>query len=187
MHAAGVVSDHAAQGASVVACGVRTKRQLVFFRGVSQTIEDHARLDPRYPALRIDLEDGGHVLREIEHHGDVAALSGERSSAAPAEDGRAIFASQRDGRDDIVDIAGKNHSDRNLAIVGSVGGVERAASVVEANVTAHVTAEGGGKSTCIHYGRFGGTREVGEVTWHLAGDASLRSCCRSACQSQLQR
>src|SRR5580692_4012515 len=185
MHAAGVVSYHATQGASVVARRVWTERQVVSFRGVPQTIEDHARLDPRYPALRIDLEDGGHVLREIEHHGDVAALSGERSSAAPAEDGRAIFASQRDSRDDIVDIAGQNHSDGNLAIVGTVRGVESAASIVEANLTTHVTAEGGGKSTCIHYGRFGGTREVGEVTWHLAGDASLMSCCRSACQSQL--
>src|SRR5580692_370083 len=169
MHAAGVVSYHATQGASVVARRVWTERQVVSFRGVPQTIEDHARLDPRHPAYRIDLEDGGHVFREIEDYGDVTALSGERSSAAPAEDGRAIFASQRDGRDDIVAVAGKNHSDGNLAIIGSVRGVESAAAIVEANLTTHVTAEGGGKSTCIHHGRSGSTREVGEVTWHVRG------------------
>src|SRR5580693_6686679 len=114
MHAAGVVSYHATEGASVVARWIRTKRQLVFFRGVPQTIEDHARLDPCNPARRIDLEYGGHVLREIEYYSHVAALSGERSSAAPAEDGRTIFTSQRDSRDDVVAVAGKDHSDGNL-------------------------------------------------------------------------
>ena len=110
----------------------------------------------------------GHVLGEIEHHGYVAALSGERSSAAPAEDGRAKFASQRDGRDNIVAIARKNHSDGNLAIVGSVSGVESAAAIVEANVTTHVTSQGRGKSTCIHDRRFGSTGELDEVTWHVS-------------------
>src|SRR5579864_1239544 len=108
-------------------CGVWTKGQMVFLGGVPQVVEDHARLHSRNASRWIDLGDLRHVPGEIEHHSDIAALSGEGGPAAPAEDGSAIFTSQGDGRNDIVGITGKNHSDGNLAIVGSVGGVKGAA------------------------------------------------------------
>ena len=44
-----------------------------------------------------------------------------------------MLARQRDGGDDVVRIAREDDADRNLAIVGGVGRVERARSVVESN------------------------------------------------------
>ncbi len=79
-----------------------------------------------------------HVLREIEDHGDVAALAGKRGAAAAAEDRSAILARQRDGGDDVIDIAGKNYADRNLTIVGAVGGVQGAAAGVETDFAAYL-------------------------------------------------
>ena len=145
MHAAGVVSDHAAQRASIMGRGVGSECQVMLFSSVTQAIEDNPRLNSCDPPRRIDLDDLGHVFREIEHHGDVAALSSQRSSTAPAKDGRTVFTSQRDGCNDIVRIARENDSDGNLAIVGSVGGIERACAVVETNVTTDVASEGGGE------------------------------------------
>ena len=60
--------------------------------GVAQRIEDDARLDAREPLRRIDLQDPVHVLREVEHDRDVAALAGEARAGAPRQDGRAIIA-----------------------------------------------------------------------------------------------
>src|SRR5579864_3919408 len=111
---------------------------MVFFRSIAQIIEDYARLYSRNSPHRINLHNLGHVLAEIENHGDVAALSGERSAAATAEDGRAKFTGKRDCRNNIVDIVRKNHSDGDLAVVGPVGCVESAAPVVEADFPTHV-------------------------------------------------
>ena len=169
VNAAGVVSDHAAQRASIMGCGIGTERQMMFFCRVAQMIENDSRLNSGNSPRRIDLEDIRHVLAEIEHYGDVAALSGERGSAAAAENGRAIFASQRDSREDIVDIARNNYSDRNLAVVGPIGGVEGAAAVVKAHFPAQRASESRGKCTCIDCGRFGSAGEFGEVPLHING------------------
>ena len=45
-------------------------------RLVSESIQYNPRLNPRYFLVWIDLEYPVYVLREIEHDGDVAALSG---------------------------------------------------------------------------------------------------------------
>src|SRR5580704_2109835 len=169
MHAAGVVSDHAAQRASIVGRGIRSECQMMLFGGIAQTIENHAGLNPCDPPHGIDFKNLGHVLRKIEDHDDIAALSCEGSSTAAAEDGRAEFTSQRNSCDDVVGVAGKNYSDGNLAIVGSVGGVEGAGAVVEANVTVDMTAQSGGERTCIHHCRFGSAGELGEVVLHAGG------------------
>src|SRR5271154_4596812 len=102
MHAAGVVANHATERASVVGCRVWTERQMVFFGGVAQTIEDDPGLDSRYAPRRINLDDVPHVPGEIEHYGNVAALPGERGAGAPAQYGRAIFSRQRNACDNIV-------------------------------------------------------------------------------------
>ncbi len=135
--AAGVVADHAADGAAVMAGGIGREGQMIFFGGVSEMIEDDSGLHARDAPLGIDLEDISHVLREIENDGDVAALSGERGAAAAAKERSTEVATNGDGRENIVGIARKNNADRNLAVVGAVGRVERAAAVVEADVPAH--------------------------------------------------
>src|SRR5271156_2064724 len=140
----------------------------MLFSGVSQTIKNDPRLNSRNPPYRIDLKNFRHVLGEIEHHGYVTALSGERSSTTPAKDGGAIFPSHRNGRNNIVGVARENYSDGNLAIVRSVGSVESAGSIVEANVATHVTSQRRGESACIHDRRLGCAGELGEVAWHVS-------------------
>src|SRR6266550_613824 len=119
-------------------------------------IQDHARLHSGKSPHRIDVQDCGHVLRHIEDHGDVAALSGERSSAPAAEKWSAIFASKGNGGDYVVVVAGKDYADRNLAVVGSVSGVEGASAVIETDFAANVAAEIGCQARRVHLYGFGG-------------------------------
>jgi hypothetical protein len=170
VHAAGIVSDHAAQRASVMSGGIRAERQMVFFRGVTKAIKNHTGLNPRNPSSWIDLDNVVHVAREIEHQSYVAALSGERGSATTTEERRAELTGYRHGGNDIVEIAGKDYSDGNLAIIGPIGRIESTASLVETYVTAHVPAQSGGKAAGIHSGGFGCAIELGEVTLHVGGE-----------------
>ena len=83
----------------------------------AQRVEHDAGLHAREPALRIELEDPVHVLREIEHDRDVAALAGEARAGAARQHRRAELAADRDGRRDVVGVAGHDEADRNLAVV----------------------------------------------------------------------
>ncbi len=105
--------------------------------GVAQRIEDDARLDAREPPGGIDLEDPVHVLREVEHDRDVAALAGEAGAGAARQHRRAEAAARGHRRDHIVCIAGNDEPDGNLPVVRAVGGVERAAPAIEAHLAAH--------------------------------------------------
>jgi hypothetical protein len=87
-----------------------------------------------------------HVPREIEDDGDVAALSGERCAAAAAKKRSVELAAQGDGGDHVVIVAGKNDADRDLAVIGAVGGIEGAAGGVEADIALKVGAEFFGES-----------------------------------------
>ena len=93
----------------------------------------------------VQLPDAVHVLREIEDHGDVAALSRQRRAAAAREDRRAVFARQSDGGDDVVGVARNHDADRHLAIVRGVGRVQRARAVVETNLAADFATKLGGE------------------------------------------
>jgi len=161
--AAGVIPNHPAKGAAVVGCGIWAEGQMMFFGGIAQIIENDSGLYSGNSPGGIDLKDPGHVLAEIENYGDIAALSGERRAAAAAEYGCAIFVGQGDGGDDVVGIARNNYSDGDLAVVGAIGGVERAAPVIETYFTTHVAGQCGGKFAGIDYGGSGSAGEFGEV------------------------
>ena len=163
MHAAGVVADHAAQGAAVVGGRIGPEGQVMFFGRVAQVVENHAGLDPGNAPLGIDLHDVAHVAGEIEHQGDVAALSGERSAAAAAQERSAILARERDRGDDVVGVAGKNYADGDLAIVGSVGGVEGAAAGIETDVAAQLTPQSLFQRDHVHHRGPGGVCNVYEI------------------------
>src|ERR1700741_540522 len=92
--------------------------------------------------VRIDLQDVSHVLREVEDHRDVAALSGEGSAPATAKERGAEFAANTDCRENVVSIARQNDANGNLAIVRAVCRVEGAAAVVELYVAANTSAQG---------------------------------------------
>ena len=85
MHAAGVIPDHAADGASAVGSGIGTEGELVLLSGGAQMIEDYARLNAGNALMRIELHNLGHILREVQNHSDITALTCERGPAAATE------------------------------------------------------------------------------------------------------
>jgi hypothetical protein len=144
--AAGVVADHAAESAAVVGGGIGAEGEVVFFGGGAEVIEDDSRLDAGRAANGIDFEDLIHVGGEIEDDGNVAALSGEGCASAAAEQRRAELAAECDRGLNIVRIARQHYSDRNLAVVGAVGGVESAGAAIEADFTANLFAQSFGQT-----------------------------------------
>ena len=62
-------------------------------------------------------------------------------------------AAKRDRCQNIVGIAGEHDSDGNLAVVGTVGGVERARTAVEADITAEPGAQSFGQTLGVNMGR----------------------------------
>ncbi len=83
VRSARIIADHSADGASAVSGRVRREGQLVDLGAVAQSIQNHARLNARESPLRINVQNAIHVLGEIEHHGNVAALAGEARAGAP--------------------------------------------------------------------------------------------------------
>ena len=61
---------------------------------VAKRVEHDARLHPRESIAGIELEDPVHVLREVEHDRDVAALAGEARAGAAREHRRAVLPAQ---------------------------------------------------------------------------------------------
>ncbi len=104
--AAGVVSDHAANGAAIMSGRVGCERQLMSFSLIAEGIEDNAGLHPGESLLRVELEDPVHVLGEIEHHGDIAALAGQAGACSARQDWGSVFAAGRHGSHHVGSIAG---------------------------------------------------------------------------------
>ncbi len=77
VNAAGVVADHAADGAAAVGGGIGREGEVEFFCGVADAVEDDAGLDVDGASDGVDGVHAVHVLREIEDDGGVAALTGE--------------------------------------------------------------------------------------------------------------
>jgi hypothetical protein len=145
MDAAGIVADHASQGAAVVGSGVGGEGEVMFFGGVAEVIEDDSGLYAGDAAGRVDFEDLRHVLGEIEDDGDVAALSGEGRASAAAEQGSVEFAAEGDGGEDVVGIVRENYPDGDLAVIGAIGSVESAGTGVKADFAANLAAQGLGQ------------------------------------------
>ena len=100
VHAAGVVADHAAQRAVIVGGGVRAEGEVVRLGRVAQGRRARSPAAPARGRSRgVDLQHAVQVLREVDHHGDVAALAGQAGAAAARQDRRAVLAAQRDGGD----------------------------------------------------------------------------------------
>ena len=85
VRAARVVADHPAEAAAAVCRRVRAECQLVALCLCSKRIQDHAGLDAGNALLDIHLENAIHVLREVEHDCDVAALTGQARAGAAGE------------------------------------------------------------------------------------------------------
>ena len=139
--AAGVVADHAADGAAAVGGGVGGEGEGEFFGGLADAVEHDAGLDVDGAGGGIDGAHAAHVLGEVEDDGDVAALAGERGAGSAGEDGGVEGAAGCDGGDDVGFVARDDDADGNVAVVGGVGGVEGFGGGVEADLAADAGAE----------------------------------------------
>src|SRR5271166_2688751 len=142
MHAARIVADHAAEGAAVVRGGIGRKGEVMFLGCGAESIEHDSRLYSGNAATRIDFQNPRHVLRKVEDHCDVAALSSQRRATAAAEQWRTVPPAKCDCGFNIIDIAEQNETNRNLAVVGPVCGIKRTCAAVEANFAADCGAQG---------------------------------------------
>jgi hypothetical protein len=105
-------------------------------------VQNDSGLDSGNAAVGIDLENLSHVFSEIKNNGDVAALSGQGGAATATKQRSAEFAADGDGGEDVIGITREDYADGDLAVVGTVRGVEGAAAVVELHVAADVTSQG---------------------------------------------
>src|SRR5205823_3279933 len=85
------------------------------------------------------------VLRHVDDDGGIAALAGQARASAAPEHGNAVAAAHGQRLQDVVDRPRQHHPDRDLAIIGGVGGVKRSAAVVEAHLARGLPAEVAGQ------------------------------------------
>ncbi len=123
---AGVVADHASDGAAGVSGGIGGEGEVEFFCCVAHAVEDDAGLDVDGLLGGVDFAHFVHVFREVEDDGEVGALSGEGGSGSASEDRRFEFAAESEGGDDVVFVEWNDDADGDVAVVGGVGGVEGA-------------------------------------------------------------
>src|SRR5277367_3868923 len=143
VHATGSVADHSSEGAAVVAGRIGRKSKMVLFGGGTELIEDHSRLDARDAAHGIDLKNAIHILREVEDDGGITALPCERCASTASEHWSMMIATEGDRGEHIFFIAGNYDADGDLTVIRTVGCVESAASLVEADFAAKVAAQSG--------------------------------------------
>ena len=115
-------------------------------------VETDTGLKTSYPALGVELEDVPHVFREVEDDSDVATLAGERSPAATAKHWSAVLATGGDGGDYVIVVSGNYNTERHLAVVGTVAGVERAAAVIESNFAMKALSQASFETSRVFYG-----------------------------------
>jgi hypothetical protein len=109
----------------------------------AQLIQDNAGLDARDAAHGIDFENGRHVFRKVENDGGVATLPGEGRASAACKQGSAVVAAESHRGKNVFFVAWNYDADRDLAIIGAVGGIERTTARVESDLATKMAAERG--------------------------------------------
>jgi hypothetical protein len=170
MDATGVVSDHAAESATIVSGGIGCESEVVLFSGGAKMIEHDSGLYAGDAAGGIDFQDLRHVPRKIEYDSDVAALPGKRCAAATAEQGHAELAAECNRCQNIIGIARVHYADGDLAVVGAVRCVESASTAIETDVPARsatkLSAQSFSQALRVYWCGLGGRGEFYESAWH---------------------
>ena len=141
VRAARVVADHPAEAAAAVCRRVRPECQLVSLGPCPERVQDHAGLDAGNTLLEVHLENAVHVLREVEHDCDVAALTGQACAGAAGEYRRFERSADGDRGAHVVFVARHDNANGYLPVVRGVGGVQRPAAAIEAHFAAHRAPE----------------------------------------------
>ena len=121
--------------AAIVRRRIWAKGEMVRLRLAAKGIEHDARLNTRESSRGIELENLVHVLREIEHNGDVAALSRRGSCRHRGAELAHRVSARRYRSDHILRVSGNDEPDRNLAVIRAVGCIERTAAAIETHFT----------------------------------------------------
>ena len=141
MRAAGIVAGHAADGAAAMRRRIGSKGEVMLFGLRAQNIQNHAGLDAREAALRIDFENAIHVLGEIEDDSNVAGLPGKAGASAARQNGGAELFAGSDGGDYVGIVTRDDQTDGHLAVIRAVGGVYGPAGAVETHFAANGAAQ----------------------------------------------
>ena len=139
--AARIVADHSTNGATIVSRRIGRERQVMNFCPVSKRIQHYSGLNPRNFLICIDLQDVIHVLCEVEHYGDITALSRQTCSGTARQDRSTVLPARLDRRDHILHILRDYQSNGNLPVVGSVGCIQRATAAIKAYFTSNFTLQ----------------------------------------------
>jgi hypothetical protein len=70
--------------------------------------EHHARLDVHDGRIGVEVADPAHVPGEVEHEARTDSIAGHRGPASPADNGRLRVTADRQSRNDVVYVAGKD-------------------------------------------------------------------------------
>src|SRR6476660_9631598 len=101
----------------VVRRGIGSERQAVLVCGISQIVQNKARLDASALPSGIKLEKVMHVLRHVDHDRNIAALARKACPAATTKNRCAVLSRETDSLDHIVDIARQNDTNRDLPVI----------------------------------------------------------------------
>ena len=123
--AAGVVADHAADGAPVGAGRVGSEPQPVPGGGPLQVGVHDPGLHGGGAGLRVEVDDPVEVTGQVEHHARSDGVPGD--GGAPAADGQrhAEVAAHLQGGDHLLGVPGEGHRGGHDPVQGGVGGVQR--------------------------------------------------------------
>ncbi|CAM5713155.1 hypothetical protein SHIRM173S_08582 [Streptomyces hirsutus] len=139
--AAGVVADHAAEGAAAVGGGVGAETQPVRGGGLLEPVEDETGLHDGRAGLGIEGEQAVHVPGEVEHHTGSGGLPRDRRAAAARHHGDAVRPADRQRRRHVVGVPGSHHAERHPSVVGGVHGRQRPRGGAEVHLAAHGRAQ----------------------------------------------
>src|SRR6185312_9026366 len=141
MSAAGIISNHSANGATAVRGRIRSKDELVRTQLILQSVKNDARLDAGKALFRIDFEHLIHVLRKIQHDGNVTALAGQTRTTSTREHGSAELAAGGYGCNYVIGVARNYQPNRNLPVIRAIGGIECPAATIKPHFSADVALE----------------------------------------------
>ena len=126
VRSAGVVADAPSDGGAVLGRGVDGVVEAERTRLLAEPVQDHAGLDAGGPRLGVELQNLGHVPREVEDHGVVHALAREARPGPSREHGDPALGRNAHDVADVLGGAGEHDRDGLHLVDGGVGGVEQA-------------------------------------------------------------
>src|SRR6185312_16463677 len=123
--AAGVVADHAADGAAAVRGRVGSEGEAVRCDHVAQIVEHDPRLHARGAGVHVDVEHLVQVPGEVEHHTGTDGVARHARAAAPCGHRDVELAAGPQHRANVLCGPREGHGERWHAVVGGVVGVGR--------------------------------------------------------------